>query len=305
MSTGRAPEIPAALRALMVEIGPRWAQDIPGHARRMSEAFTAVLDDAPRPDLKVTREVAYGAHARQVFDIYAPPGATGKRPAVLFVHGGAFFDGQRDRSPRIYSNVLEYFAVRGLIGINVGYRLAGDATYPAASEDVGTVVAWVRGHADEIGADPDNIFIMGHSAGCAHTGSYVYDNRLHPAGGPGVRGHIVVSGRVRADTYPDNPNAQRVAGYYGSADMAVLDGLSPVSHVGADSVPTFIAWAEYENPLIDVHCAELAFRLGVAKRHTSPVLWLKGHNHISSIAHIGTADDALGAAILDFIADPR
>jgi hypothetical protein len=58
--------------------------------------------------------------------------------------------------------------------------------------------------------------------------------------------------------------------------------------VGANAVPTFIAWAEFENPLIDVHCAELAFRLAQAKRRSPPLLWLRGHNHTSAIGHINT-----------------
>jgi hypothetical protein len=75
--------------------------------------------------------------------------------------------------------------------------------------------------------------------------------------------------------------------------------------VDESSVPTFVAWAEFENPLIDVHCAELCFRLAQAKRRSPPSMWLRGHNHTSSIGHINTAEDALGLAMLDFIANPR
>jgi acetyl esterase len=299
------PRIPSELWALMAEVGPRWAQDIPGHVRLMIEKFSEVLEAAPRAGITVTRDVAYGEHPRQAFDLFSPPRASGSAPALLFVHGGAFLDGHRNRSERIYSNVLEYFARHGVVGVNIGYRLAGDARYPGASEDIAKVVHWVREHASEIGVDRDRIFLMGHSAGCAHIGSYAYDKRLHPAEGHGLRGLIVVSGRVRADTYPDNPNARKVEAYYGTADMTALDALSPVSHVDANSVPTFVAWGEYENPLIDVHCAELVHRLGQAKRRTPPMLWLKGHNHTSTIAHFNTAEEELGRAILEFMADPR
>ena len=75
--------------------------------------------------------------------------------------------------------------------------------------------------------------------------------------------------------------------------------------IDADSVPTFVAWGEYENPLIDVHCAELVYRLSTAKRRSPPIVWLRGHNHTSTIAHINTAEDVLGRAMLDFIAEPR
>ena len=81
--------------------------------------------------------------------------------------------------------------------------------------------------------------------------------------------------------------------------------LSPVSHVDANSVPTFVAWGEFENPLLDVHCAELVYRLATAKRRSPPTLWLRGHNHTSTIGHINTSEDELGRAMLDFIAAPR
>jgi acetyl esterase len=129
--------------------------------------------------------------------------------------------------------------------------------------------------------------------------------RRHPANGPGIAGHLVVSGRVRAETLAENPNAEKVASYYDTSDAEALSNMSPVSHVGPDSVPTFVAWAEFENPLIDMHCAELAFRLSEAKRRSPPMMWLRGHNHTSAIAHINTAENALGRAMLDFVVAPR
>ena len=76
-------------------------------------------------------------------------------------------------------------------------------------------------------------------------------------------------------------------------------------HINRDSVATFVAWAEFENPLIDVYCAELVFRLAEAKRKAPPMMWLPGHNHSSAIAHIGTSEDRLGKAIVSFIGNPR
>lgn len=305
LSKPALPEIPAQLRELMARIGPVWGQDVPGHIRQMIEGFSAVLKSAPRHGVMVKRDIAYGPHERHRCDVFLPSQDASTRPAVLFVHGGAFLDGHRNRTDEIYSNVLYYFARNGIVGINIGYRLAGDAQYPGATEDVGQAVQWVRDHGAELGVDPARIFLMGHSAGCAHAASYAYDKRHQPATGPGLCGLIIVSGRVRADICSDNPNAKKVEAYYGTADMTKLDDMSPVSHVGPDSVPTFVAWGEYENPLIDIHCAELVYRLGQAKRHTPPMLWLKGHNHTSTIGHFNTAEDMLGCAILDFIEHPR
>lgn len=296
------PPIPNELRELMAEIGPQWT---PGsHVKLMLDRFSDLHRAAPEQHLEVRADVSYGSHPRQQFDVYFPGDDRPNRAAVLFVHGGAFLDGHRNRTDQIYANVLRYFAANGVVGINIGYRLADDARYPGATDDIGAVVAWAHEHAIEMGFDRSRIFLMGHSAGAAHTGSYAYDRRCWPANGPGLAGHLVVSGRVRAETFPENPNAKKVVAYYGTNDPSVLTDVSPVTHVGPDSVPTFVAWSEFENPLIDLHCAELVFRLAQAKRRSPPVMWLGGHNHTSAIAHINTADDLLGRAMLDFINAP-
>lgn len=299
------PIIPQQLRNLMVEIGPRWRDDISGHIRAMLHGFSAILRDAPKEGVEVRRGIRYGDDPRQEYDLFLPAGPERDRPAVLFVHGGAFTEGHRNRTDEVYANVLYFLARHGVAGVNIGYRLAPQACFPEATSDIAAVVLAVRDTAPTIGVDPQRIFLMGHSAGGAHVGSYAFDRSLQPNAGSGLAGLIVVSGRVRVENRPDNPNSKRVEAYYGTADPALLDRLSPVSHVGPDSIPTFVAWGEFENPLIDVHCAELVHRLAQAKGRCPPTLWLRGHNHTSTIAHINTSEDLLGTALLDFIARPR
>jgi hypothetical protein len=42
----------------------------------------------------------------------------------------------------------------------------------------------------------------------------------------------------------------------------------------------------------------------VAKRRSPRVIWLKGHNHTSIVAHIGLDEETLGAALRSFIENP-
>ncbi|MEW5421599.1 alpha/beta hydrolase [Amorphus sp. 3PC139-8] len=302
METDKASSLPADLLRELADIGPRWAEDVSSHVRQMARAFGPLLAAAPKVS-RIERDQAYGPHPRHRLDVYHPDiGAPMRGPALVFVHGGAFVQGDRNSTDEIYANVMHRFARSGIVGINVEYRLAPEATFPGASEDVAAAIAWTRANAERLGVDADRIVLMGHSAGAAHAASYAYDRRLHPAEGPGLAGLIVVSGRVRADTAPDNPNAAKVETYYGSSDPAILDAASAVSHVDAGSPPTFIAYAEYENPLLDVYCLELAYRLAAAKRRAPPVVRLAGHNHTSIIAHINTSEDRLAQAILAFIA---
>jgi acetyl esterase/lipase len=296
------PDIPASLRTLMAELGPKWRDDTAGHVDMMITAFSEVLKQISRDDITVHHGIAYGAHERQQLDVFLPKGNVSTPPVVLFVHGGAFVSGHRNRTEQVYSNVLCYLAQRGIAGINVGYRLATHATYPAATLDISAAVEWARDHAAEYGWDPAKVFLMSHSAGAAHAGSYAYDPAFSPK--TPLAGMIVISGRVRIDNLKENPNARKVEQYYGT-DASRFDGYSPVHHINRDSIATFVAWAEFENPLIDVYCAELVFRLAEAKRKAPPSMWLPGHNHSSAIAHIGTSDDLLGQAIISFIRNPR
>jgi len=294
-------EIPKTLRDLLSVVGPIWASDVPGNVRKMVDHFSPLLAQCPKNGIEVTRNLAYGPKERQLLDVFTSDRKACK-PVVVFVHGGAFVDGDRDRSAEIYANVLYYFARNGCVGINIEYRLAPEHTYPAGTQDVAKAIEWVRNHVGDFGGSPDNIYLMGHSAGAAHAASYAYDRQHQSPNGSHLSGLIVVSGRVRADNSPENPNARKVEAYYGS-DPSLFENRSPISHVGADSVPTMVAFAEFENPLIDLYCLELAYKLSLAKRKAPRMVYARTHNHTSIIAHINTADDQLGREILAFISD--
>jgi acetyl esterase len=293
-----APKIPDSLYKLMAEVGPVWGSAITRHSKLMVDGFSEILVHAPKEG-SVTRDIAYGAHPRHLLDVYVPKTAAGA-PVVIFAHGGAFVNGAKNRNSEVYSNVCWYLARNGVVGINMEYRLAPEIKYPGAVEDVAAVVAWARKNIREFGGDPEKIVLMGHSAGAAHMGCYAYDTNFHPPEGSGIRGFITVSGRVRIETLPDNPNAPKVVAYFGD-DPALMEQGSVVTHVSADSVPTMIALAQFENPLIDIHGAELFHRIAFVKRLAPRIVWLPKHNHNTAISHLNTADERLGREILAFI----
>jgi acetyl esterase len=303
LSGAIAPPVPQHILDEMARVGPTWGENVTLNVKRMVELYSEVLASCPKSGVVKSSDVRYGPHARNVLDIYRADYGTAarkKKPALLFLHGGAFVEGDRNKSEEVYSNVLYYFARHGIIGLNVEYRLAPEAQYPEGSIDVGLAVEWVHDHADELGVDKHSIFLMGHSAGAAHAAGYAYDTRMHSSPGKGIAGLVIVSGRVRADNSIINPNAKKVQSYYGDVPH-LYDQRSPVSFVNSDSVPTMVAVAEYENPLIDVYCAELTYRLSLAKGRLCPFIWLPKHNHTSIIAHFNTAEDFLPASILHFI----
>jgi|HigsolmetaAR201D_1030396.scaffolds.fasta_scaffold04541_4 acetyl esterase/lipase len=118
-----------------------------------------------RPGVRYERGVVYrevdGIRLR--LDIVRPKRDPGRPlPAIIHVHGGAWFFGSRKEQGW---PLLNHLAANGWVGFNINYRLSPHATLPEHVEDVKYAIAWVREHAEELGVDPEFIAITGGSAG--------------------------------------------------------------------------------------------------------------------------------------------
>ncbi len=89
-----------------------------------------------------------------------------------------------------------------------------------------------------------------------------------------MKGLVLISGRLRADARPDNPNAAAVRAYFGD-DESLYEARSPVTYAAASQLPVFLAVAEYENPLLDVYGAETLHRIAVARGRAPRFLRLR------------------------------
>jgi acetyl esterase/lipase len=90
--------------------------------------------------------------------------ATDHRPAMVFFHGGGWVSGPVSQ----FNEQSQYLASRGMVCVQVEYRLIpkGDQGPPVVCcEDAKSAMRWVRGHAAELGIDPNRIAASGGSAG--------------------------------------------------------------------------------------------------------------------------------------------
>ncbi|WP_048710852.1 alpha/beta hydrolase, partial [Microvirga massiliensis] len=248
--------MPEPLQKRLEEIGPGWGKDIRGNVAITQELYTPLLRAAPRDVVAITRDLSYGPDPRHKLDVFKPANP-GNGTVVVFLHGGAYVAGDRTVNEEIYGNVPLYFARKGIVGVNATYRLAPSATWPAAAEDVRSLVQWLKENIAQYGGDPNRIYLIGHSAGATHVATYLFHDKIRPAEGAGVAGAVLMSGRYHFDPSPSDPNLKNFQAYFGT-DASRYSDMSPITHVGnAPKVPLFLVIAEYDNPDLDTQGALL------------------------------------------------
>jgi triacylglycerol lipase len=311
-------KIRIAAAALLTAAGHAMAQMPPDVAAKLKEIgpvlnppmIQATFDIyIPRvvkayPGVSSTEDIAYGPDERHKLDVFAPAARQERAmPVVLFVPGGGYVGGAKNRpGVPFYQNVGVFFARNGMVGITMNYRLAPKAPWPAGGEDVAAALRWVKQNISKFGGDPERIFVYGQSAGARHAAHYAFDERLQPAGGnDGVAGAILQSAVFDPAGEPLGPN---VEAYFGNP--AGWNERSLFTKIEGRKIPLFLVYAELDpKPFRDE--AE-KMRAALCKRDGGAcprTLDLAGHNHISEIAHLGSADEQFGKELLNFIRSVR
>lgn len=98
----------------------------------------------------------------EYLDLYVPD-ADEKMPLLILVHGGGFVE--NDSQSRQAVLMYQYMRANGYAVATINYRLAQEATFPAALCDVKAAVRYLRANADQYGYDADRFAIWGESAG--------------------------------------------------------------------------------------------------------------------------------------------
>lgn len=142
------------------------------------ESLQSIRDGeiAAAPDKKPTSVVIEERHVPGVDGdvrvLIHTPAQTGRRPAVLWIHGGGYIMGtaEDDRARLIAEEV-------GAVVVSVDYRLAPEHPFPAGSEDCYASLKWLFENATDLGVDPGRIAIGGASAGAGMAAGVVIMNR--------------------------------------------------------------------------------------------------------------------------------
>lgn len=141
-----------------------------------------------------------------LMDVYVPLRATEPSPCVVWVHGGAWWEGDRRFQPPLWQPGWLFAALieAGLAVATVDYRFSREARWPAQAEDLADAVRFLAAHADVLRIEPARLGIAGDSAG----------------------GHLAAVHALTAS----GPTAVRAAAIlYGVTDLADFDAAAAMS----------------------------------------------------------------------------
>jgi len=116
--------------------------------------------------VKVEKNIPYAAtkDPRQALDVYLPraPKSDKPLPVVVNIHGGAFRMGDKNMGVR---EIAALVASGDYAAVSINYRLSGQAIWPAQIHDCKAAIRWVRANARKYNFDPENVGVIGGSAG--------------------------------------------------------------------------------------------------------------------------------------------
>lgn len=287
-----------AARARVAALGKRWNGEVNAATQAI---YTELQRVAERSGVSVVPDLGYGEHALQGFDLFTPEGgARMARPVVVYLHGGGLVRGDKVSAGSdglIYSNVGYFFARRGLVTLNANYRLVPDVAWPAGQEDIRLILEWIRANIGRYNGDPQRVFLMGNSAGSTHIATYLFDAAAQFHDGPRVAGALLGSGAFDAD------DSQAGVRYFG-ADAATRAARSPLGLVDSYEgirVPLFLWSTALDPDFIETSVAQMYAKL--CRKHADWPRFVQhaGHNHVSHVMSLNSADRAVGDAAIDFI----
>ena len=267
---------PALEQALAEALGADWRTAIdPGLAarlrRRLPLARILLLPlSRRRRDVERVANIPYGdAGRRNLLDLYRHRAHPSGGPVLIHLHGGGYTRGRKNSQslPLLYR-----LASQGWVCVSANYRLRPAAQHPDHLIDLKQVIAWVRAHGHEYGADPTLLFVAGSSAG-AHMASLAALTPNDPAFQPGFEdADTSVTAAIGLNGWYGN--------YYGQGGAS-----SPLAHVRPDAPPFFIAHGDHDT-MAPVEIAR-HFADTLSGVSTNPVVYaeLPGTQHAFDLFH--------------------
>ncbi len=257
-----------------------------------------VLQDLP---YKQGNALSEYERERCLLDVYLPKDRNGFATLVWF-HGGGLKngdkDGRKNESDSVKTvTIAKSLASAGIAVVAPNYRLSPKVTFPGYIQDAAAAVAWTREHLKEYGADPNRMFVGGHSAGgylalmLGMDPHYLGDLGVNSSD---IAGFIPVSGQTMTH--------YTVREERGIGKLSVTaDEAAPVYFVREKTSPFLVLYADRD---MAARAEENAFFVALLKGAKNPDVvgqMIVDRTHGSIASEIANEGDPAREAILNFM----
>ena len=221
--------------------------------------FQKIIDYAPIEMAEIWDEEISMRDGEMIrIRIYRPSDAP-NLPLIAYYHGGGFVL----RSIESHDLVCRRLARDNqAVVVSVGYRLAPEHKFPVPHQDCYDATLWIAKHAEQLGANADELTVMGDSAG--GNLATVVSILARDLGGPHIKRQILIypSSDARLnqpsiDTYAKGyfltrPLMQWFVDQYKSSDADILNPLmSPLLTEDLSNLPPAFVCTDEKDPLKD------------------------------------------------------
>ena len=223
---------------------PRYAQ-----LRSQPVALKDVFFGIPIPKVRHLTGLKFPSKDQRSLDLelYLPP-APGQYPGIISIYGGAWQRG----GPRANAQFNQYLSAQGYAVWAISYRHAPAYKFPTQLEDVQSALDYIQTHATEYETQPDQLALIGRSAG-AHLAMLAAYSTSNPA----IRGVINFYGPVNlTEGYNNPPNPDPIQSrkvletLFGGPPTQFPNAYrdaSPITYVTQPQPPTLLIYAGRDN----------------------------------------------------------
>ncbi len=216
------------------------------------------------------RDVSYGSHERQRFDLFIPEDPKNTTGFILFIHGGGWHDGDKS----IHHKDTEYFSELGYITATMNYRFVSEELSVFDElDDISSALEQIKKTCEDYGYNVEKVILSGGSAGGHLSLMYAYTRvKEAPITPVAVCPYcppvdfsrpdflVGISGEFEEWKYSI---ISKCCGcmvtrntLMNEAQQTALGKISPCEYVSSDCVPTAVFYGRYDELIPSTHTEE-------------------------------------------------
>jgi arylformamidase len=237
----------------------------------------AVKSHEFRQTARANLDIRYGDSPKSTMDLFLPKDASSLVPIQLFIHGGYWQ--AMDKSD--FSFLAKPFVEAGKGVIIVNYDLCPNVTLNQIVEQMRQCIIWIWENAENIGVDPDQIHVSGHSAGGHLVGE------LLATDWPAIIGHHIPNTVIKScvaisGLYNLSPLVQTTINTNVGLTYETAKALSPVFKDTPVKCPVFCLYGGWEGSGFEMQSRKM-HEHWLAQGLNSQVISLENATHFDAV----------------------